>query len=488
MSAFKPKRSSRRSSLWQQHDMDQDKGQDEDEGLAESPLLSRSSSTPYKLYKTRGATLDNVSDNFDSTPWKDTGSYASHFPAAPSVQSKTPIRRKNASFGSPGMRASSSANLQKYRQDNASASPGPATNPSLPDTKEKHKKGRRSARFVRRKTFRQRIEELPADVVDRCVALYFSIAENLADPKLGYPIGLSLHLAALLTHLMSPTSELSLTLLAGVDPVPRRGSSLFRDNHGRRMGGSSDIRRALQQSRTDAWSWLAGIISFALVAFSVYNIYALVASRRKYRLWMRSPQDKVTSENARLVPINLDEERPGPTLHDKVISHIFRRLRSVPIVGLLVPEPPHLVGDEGPEAQIHELNVWEAPEVSLRVAVIFSPVHALLWHIAGSSFLPITGSFAWIAFFVTLVGISAQALLLSVSFSQLVKDRALLSAEVLREYDQKFVLPRAMPSVRDASTMTSDDGMEQITTSLPQSRTVFSSPSISRVRRTNAGN
>lgn len=67
----------------------------------------------------------------------------------------------------------------------------------------------------------------------------------------------------------------------------------------------------------------------------------------------------------------------------------------------------------------------------------------------------------------------AQTHLLVRTYTALLKDRALLAAEVMHEYDQKvstspgawkaqprltlhkqFVLPRAMPAVRDASTMT----------------------------------
>lgn len=87
---------------------------------------------------------------------------------------------------------------------------------------------------------------------------------------------------------------------------------------------------------------------------------------------------------------------------------------------------------------------------------VFSPLHALLWHIAGSSLLPISGLPAWVTFFTILALITAQSLLISTLFSQLIKDKGLLAAEVMKEYDQKFVLPRAMPSVRDASTMTDE--------------------------------
>lgn len=47
----------------------------------------------------------------------------------------------------------------------------------------------------------------------------------------------------------------------------------------------------------------------------------------------------------------------------------LRRLQRIPILGWFIPNPPNFEHDHAHEAQIHELNVWEAPEVSLRVAV-----------------------------------------------------------------------------------------------------------------------
>lgn len=51
---------------------------------------------------------------------------------------------------------------------------------------------------------------------------------------------------------------------------------------------------------------------------------------------------------------------------------------------------------------------------------------------------------------------SAQSIILAREYAAHVKDRQVLSSEVLREYDEKFVMPRAMPLVRDASTMTDE--------------------------------
>lgn len=299
MSAFRSARASRRSGLWQQHDAGDEDEDAYNERVAESPLLSRSSSTPYKLYTSRasgdgggGDFGDEAGDNgsFSSERRKSRLSYshASHLPTAASVQSATPTRRKNASFGSPGMRASGSGQLRHQQAAEESI----ATSATTP-RKSGNRKARTSARFVRRKTFEQRLKDLPSDLVDRGASLFYSLSEHLSDPALGYPLGVALHVLALLSHLISPSSELSLTLLAGLEPAPRRGTSgsLFGEHsRNKRKSANSEIRKAIQQDRIDAWSWLAGATSIAVVAVAFYNAYHLFAARRRYRLWMRSAE------------------------------------------------------------------------------------------------------------------------------------------------------------------------------------------------------
>ncbi|PWN52949.1 hypothetical protein IE53DRAFT_232611 [Violaceomyces palustris] len=69
--------------------------------------------------------------------------------------------------------------------------------------------------------------------------------------------------------------------------------------------------------------------------------------------------------------------------------------------------------------------------------------------------LGIRGPLSWILSLGMMSLFAFQVHHLSQTYKSLVKDRILLSAEVMHEYDEKFVLPRAMPLVRDASTMTS---------------------------------
>lgn len=90
---------------------------------------------------------------------------------------------------------------------------------------------------------------------------------------------------------------------------------------------------------------------------------------------------------------------------------------------------------------------------------LYSPAHALWWAVAGS--LGLGAWTTWLLTAVLMAAFSVQTYYLALQYAALVRDRQLVSAEVLREYDEKvrapltkFVLPRAMPLVREASTMT----------------------------------
>lgn len=86
-------------------------------------------------------------------------------------------------------------------------------------------------------------------------------------------------------------------------------------------------------------------------------------------MWMRNPDDKVSSQNARLVPIHLNDDDDKPSLQDRLIALVLNKLNEVPVLGWFLPDVPDFGRRLERDAQIHELNVWEAPEVPLRIAV-----------------------------------------------------------------------------------------------------------------------
>jgi len=55
-----------------------------------------------------------------------------------------------------------------------------------------------------------------------------------------------------------------------------------------------------------------------------------------------------------------------------------------------------------------------------------------------------------------MVGVSFQVHALTTTYEALLKDRTIIAAEVLHEYDEKYVSPRLHPVRRDACVMTNE--------------------------------
>jgi len=55
-----------------------------------------------------------------------------------------------------------------------------------------------------------------------------------------------------------------------------------------------------------------------------------------------------------------------------------------------------------------------------------------------------------------MVGVSLQVRALTTTYKALLKDRTIIAAEVLHEYDDKYVSPRLHPVRRDACVMTNE--------------------------------
>ena len=108
-----------------------------------------------------------------------------------------------------------------------------------------------------------------------------------------------------------------------------------------------------------------------------------------------------------------------------------------------------------PDAQrdVWELAVWDPSPICLRLFCYFSPAHVLVYWML----LPVLPSdprpsvTIVIAMLVTLL-LTLQLSMLQGSCSQQSKDTALISKEVMHEYDTKFVHPRTQPLYRDVGT------------------------------------
>lgn len=102
---------------------------------------------------------------------------------------------------------------------------------------------------------------------------------------------------------------------------------------------------------------------------------------------------------------------------------------------------------------VWELAVWDPTPLCLRLFCYFSPAHVITYWML----LPVLPSDPRPS--VTIMTTMLLALLLAWqlttlqgSFSQQAKDTALISKEVMHEYDTKFVHPRTQPLYRDVGT------------------------------------
>lgn len=102
---------------------------------------------------------------------------------------------------------------------------------------------------------------------------------------------------------------------------------------------------------------------------------------------------------------------------------------------------------------VWELAVWDPSAFSLRMFCFFSPGHVLVYWLFLPTPLQDSRPSMTVITTILLTGLlSAQLILLQVSFAQQSKDNSILHKEVLNEYDAKYVHPRTRPEVRDVGT------------------------------------
>ncbi|KAI0636759.1 hypothetical protein C8Q77DRAFT_523030 [Trametes polyzona] len=106
------------------------------------------------------------------------------------------------------------------------------------------------------------------------------------------------------------------------------------------------------------------------------------------------------------------------------------------------------------DQRVQQLEVWTPGELELALFGTYSPVHALLWMALTSA--------NWMMMFLIMFAVGVQTRALSRSYEALLKDKAIIAAEVLHEYDEKFVYPRVNPVRKDAAVMTHESEMVNV--------------------------
>lgn len=192
------------------------------------------------------------------------------------------------------------------------------------------------------------------------------------------------------------------------------------------------------------FDWTIPISLLLLVAACLNGLY-LMTRVREYRLHRQV--EPVSSPNARFVSAEIE-------FAQKERRTIARRVGSAMKYGLgygwrfLLGLPTAGMGGrgEGRREQVQQLEVWTPGAFEKELFTMYSPAHALLWMAAGPS--------NWMATAAVMIAVSCQVRILQRGYESLVKDREILAAEVMHEYNEGFVYPRLNPIRCDVAVMT----------------------------------
>ncbi|GLB34945.1 putative protein of unknown function (DUF2418) [Lyophyllum shimeji] len=186
-------------------------------------------------------------------------------------------------------------------------------------------------------------------------------------------------------------------------------------------------------------------VSLLLIGASILNAVYLFTRIKLYRLHHRS--EPVSSPNARFVSAELDfEPLKPPSLASRIASGAWYGF-SYSWRWLLGMKPPTRPGQvAGRMTRVQQLEVWSPGQFETVLFTVYSPAHAFLWMAIGTS--------NWISMLFVMGLVSVQLHAMTYWYTGLLKDKEIIAAEVMSEYNEGFVYPRLMPIRRDVAVMT----------------------------------
>ena len=212
--------------------------------------LSKSTSTPYELYSNSPSRQSSVS----STPLRNPA-----FPPSLAESSdNSPVFRRNAGFGSPGLRASLGTPRSSH---DGSTSPLPtraglARQSARGDMPSQSPRNARASRaFIRKKPWTERLKSAPVDLFFQLQSHLMDFEDVFHEPALGYPIGIALHILSLISHLISPDSSLGASLAGKPGKAFGSSPAFGRPSNARNAGSAAKSQqlRKLTQGKAQAW-------------------------------------------------------------------------------------------------------------------------------------------------------------------------------------------------------------------------------------------
>ncbi|BEI92659.1 uncharacterized protein CcaverHIS019_0502870 [Cutaneotrichosporon cavernicola] len=305
-------------------------------------------------------------------------------------------------------------------------------------------------RYVRRRPLWKRIVESPGNALD--TALFHvptSVEEMLPPARWANPLALAFYVVHWL--LLAP--------LRAVKPdAVLKGERGVVDSIGNRW----ERREAGARSGV-AGTRVAFLYTFLLLVLAGANAAWLFTRYRTYDMQLRSGKDPLRSPHASPVPapkVRPADGRPEglPAADEAPLQKVARLVgtglwalikwayRS--ILGAIGARPPSTITGMARGDSIQSLRVWDPPEFCLAFFCAMPPGAPLIAYFLTSQH----------PFLTPLILAVAAAVMshLAACFTQLIKDRMLLSAEVMREYDQRFVYKRVFAPMVDRGVGTSD--------------------------------
>jgi Protein of unknown function (DUF2418) len=179
-----------------------------------------------------------------------------------------------------------------------------------------------------------------------------------------------------------------------------------------------------------------------LTLLSVANATYTFWRKRHYRLFESSVEAVPSTPSAHRVHVDSSPISSSPL---RFLSNIFGA------------DDAQSRAHPDPQRDVWELAVWDPLPICLRLFCYFSPGHVLIyWLFLPTAIADPRPSMTVVTAIILALLLSVQLSTLQSSFSRQSKDSALISKEVLHEYDTKFVHPRTQPLYRDVGTQFSE--------------------------------
>ncbi|EST07613.1 Protein of unknown function DUF2418 [Kalmanozyma brasiliensis GHG001] len=267
-------------------------------------------------------------------------------------------------------------------------------------------------RFVRKRPLLERIQQWPVDAYDRVTSYVLDIEEQLFADQAGNVLGIFLHCLSLFALLLSPDSTLGSWFMN--KPSYRRAQnpaiayeylvSHTGDEHAMADALTRHSRKSAVYQASDRFFRFASSALFLVIFItSCANAYLFFTKRRTYKFYSQPKANEPTSTS----------------VHSK--------------------------------HGIRQLLMWDPSPYTANLFATFSPAHAVIYPAAA---LIQMGALSWVVFAFLILAVSAPVHLILHQYQQLVKDKGVVQAAVLTEYNEKYVYPRATPVVRDQTTQT----------------------------------